>query len=71
MGQRERLAGLQLRRRRPDPVDIRGYIDAELTAYINWPLIAAIYPNLPYNTDGLILANQPWSGAYRSARACG
>src|SRR5580700_3477379 len=42
----------------------RGYIDADLTAYINWPLIAAIYPNLPYNTDGLILANQPWSGAY-------
>lgn len=42
----------------------RGYTDAELTAYINWPLIAAIYPDLPYNTDGLILANQPWSGAY-------
>jgi Glycosyl hydrolase family 59/Ricin-type beta-trefoil lectin domain len=42
----------------------RGYTDAELTAYINWPLIAAIYPNLPYDDDGLILANQPWSGAY-------
>ena len=42
----------------------RGYIDASLTAYINWPLVAAIYPDLPYNTDGLILANQPWSGAY-------
>ena len=42
----------------------RGYIDADLTAYINWPLVAAVYPDLPYNTDGLILANQPWSGAY-------
>src|SRR6202034_177683 len=42
----------------------RGYIDADLTAYINWPLAAAIYPDLPYNTDGLVLANQPWSGAY-------
>src|SRR6202042_3974788 len=42
----------------------RGYVDADLTAYINWPVIAAIYPDLPYNTDGLILANQPWSGAY-------
>ncbi|MGH3158092.1 MAG: ricin-type beta-trefoil lectin domain protein [Streptosporangiaceae bacterium] len=42
----------------------RGYVDADLTAYINWPVVAAIYPNLPYNTDGLILANQPWSGAY-------
>jgi hypothetical protein len=42
----------------------RGYIDADLTAYINWPLAAAIYPDLPYNTDGLIWASQPWSGAY-------
>ena len=25
----------------------RGYIDASLTAYINWPLAAAIYPDLP------------------------
>ena len=43
----------------------RGYIGAHLTAYINWPLIAAVYPNLPYPTAGLMLANQPWSGAYR------
>src|SRR5450755_4382587 len=42
----------------------RGYIDAGLAAYINWPVAAAIYPDLPYNTDGLILASQPWSGAY-------
>jgi hypothetical protein len=42
----------------------RGYVDADLTAYINWPLVAAVYPDLPYSTDGLILANQPWSGAY-------
>jgi Glycosyl hydrolase family 59/Ricin-type beta-trefoil lectin domain/Glycosyl hydrolase family 59 central domain/Concanavalin A-like lectin/glucanases superfamily len=42
----------------------RGYTDAELTAYINWPVIASIYPDLPYDDDGLILANQPWSGAY-------
>jgi len=42
----------------------RGYTDAGLTAYINWPLVAAVYPNLPYSTVGLVLANQPWSGAY-------
>jgi hypothetical protein len=42
----------------------RGYVDADLTAYINWPVVAAVYPDLPYSTDGLILANQPWSGAY-------
>jgi Glycosyl hydrolase family 59/Ricin-type beta-trefoil lectin domain len=42
----------------------RGYIDGDLTAYINWPVVAAIYPDLPYDDDGLVLANQPWSGAY-------
>jgi hypothetical protein len=42
----------------------RGYLDAKMTAYINWPLIAAIYPNLPYNTMGLMTATQPWSGNY-------
>jgi len=43
---------------------IRGYLEADLTAYVNWPLIAAMYPNLPYSTDGLMVADQPWSGAY-------
>ena len=42
----------------------RGYVDADMTAYINWPLIAAIYPNLPYATVGLMTAHQPWSGNY-------
>jgi hypothetical protein len=42
----------------------RGYIDGKMTAYINWPLIAAVYPNLPYDTVGLMVANQPWSGYY-------
>jgi O-glycosyl hydrolase len=42
----------------------RGYLDAKMTAYINWPLIAAIYPNLPYDTVGLMTASQPWSGWY-------
>ncbi|KAA2250966.1 galactosylceramidase [Solihabitans fulvus] len=42
----------------------RGYVDAKMTAYLNWPLLAAIYPNLGYNTTGLAVANQPWSGNY-------
>ena len=42
----------------------RGYTDADLTAYINWPLIASIYTNEAFDTDGLMQANQPWSGAY-------
>ena len=44
----------------------RGYIDAKMTAYINWPIIAAIYPNLPYDTVGLAVAPEPWSGFYRT-----
>ncbi|SEO90679.1 NPCBM/NEW2 domain-containing protein [Actinacidiphila rubida] len=42
----------------------RGYLDGKFTAYLNWPLLAAIYPNLPYDTVGLAVAAQPWSGAY-------
>ena len=42
----------------------RGYLDAKMTALLNWPLIAAITPNLPYATVGLAVAGQPWSGHY-------
>ncbi|MEE1805255.1 ricin-type beta-trefoil lectin domain protein, partial [Streptomyces sp. BE133] len=30
----------------------------------NWPVIAALYPNLNFSTDGMSIANQPWSGNY-------
>ena len=40
------------------------YLDGKMTATINWPVVAALYPSFPYSTDGLILANQPWSGWY-------
>lgn len=43
---------------------VRGYLDAKMTALLNWPLIAAITPNLPYPTVGLMVAGQPWSGNY-------
>jgi O-glycosyl hydrolase len=43
----------------------RGYLDAGLSGYLNWPLIAALTPNLPYPTVGLMDAGSPWSGAYR------
>ncbi|MFC8435999.1 RICIN domain-containing protein [Streptomyces sp. NPDC057253] len=46
----------------------RGYIDARMTAYINWPVVAALYQNLAFGSDGLITANQPWSGAYTVGR---
>ncbi|MDH6575979.1 RICIN domain-containing protein [Kitasatospora sp. MAP5-34] len=47
----------------------RGYLDARLTAFINWPVVAAIYPNLGFNTMGLVTADQPWSGAYSVGRS--
>ncbi|MEU2134456.1 ricin-type beta-trefoil lectin domain protein [Streptomyces sp. NPDC018352] len=43
----------------------RGYIDGKMTAYFNWPVIAALYPNLHFSTDGMSIANQPWSGNYK------
>jgi hypothetical protein len=42
----------------------RGYLDAKMTAMLNWPLIAAITKNLPFSTVGLGVAGQPWSGTY-------
>jgi hypothetical protein len=46
----------------------RGYVDAKLTAYLNWPVIGAITPNLPFPTMGVAIAQQPWSGAYSVGR---
>jgi hypothetical protein len=43
---------------------IRGYVDAKMTGFLNWPLVAAITANLPYPTVGLMVASQPWSGNY-------
>ncbi|KAA2260654.1 galactosylceramidase [Solihabitans fulvus] len=42
----------------------RDYIDARMTAYLNWPVIGAEYPNLFFSDDGMSVANQPWSGHY-------
>ncbi|MCU7729374.1 RICIN domain-containing protein [Actinoplanes sp. KI2] len=42
----------------------RDYIDGRMTAYLNWPVIAAITPNIPWSTTGLAVASQPWSGSY-------
>ncbi|MGA5304659.1 ricin-type beta-trefoil lectin domain protein [Nucisporomicrobium flavum] len=42
----------------------RDYIDGKMTAYLNWPVIAAITPNVPWGTTGVAVAPQPWSGYY-------
>jgi len=46
----------------------RGYIDGRMTGYVNWPVVAAITPNLPFSTAGLAYAPQPWSGYYSIGR---
>ncbi len=47
----------------------RDYIDSKMTAYINWSLIAAWYRTLPYYGDGLMLADEPWSGFYHVGKS--
>ncbi len=42
----------------------RNYVAGKMTADINWSLLAAWYPTLPFAGDGLMLAEQPWSGNY-------
>ncbi|MFG2698352.1 ricin-type beta-trefoil lectin domain protein [Kitasatospora sp. NPDC048407] len=42
----------------------RDYIDGRMTSFMNWPVVAALYQNLYFSTDGLSLAAQPWSGNY-------
>lgn len=47
----------------------RGYLDARMTAYMNWPLIAALPPGLPFQTTGLMVSPQPWSGHYSDGKS--
>ncbi len=42
----------------------RHYLDAGITANLNWALAAAFYENFPVAGTGLILADRPWSGFY-------
>ncbi len=47
----------------------RGYIDGKMTSLINWSLIAAWYSTLPFAGDGLMLADEPWSGHYEIGKS--
>jgi O-glycosyl hydrolase len=42
----------------------RNYAAGRVTATVFWPIISAMYDNLPYDDIGLIKCNQPWSGHY-------
>jgi len=48
-----------------DRATVRGYIDARLTGYLEWPVIDAMPPGLPFENRGLVTADQPWSGHYQ------
>ncbi|MDY7089364.1 MAG: ricin-type beta-trefoil lectin domain protein [Actinomycetota bacterium] len=47
----------------------RDYIDGRMTAYLNWPVLAAVTPNVPWSTTGVAVAPQPWSGYYSIGRS--
>ena len=42
----------------------RNYVAGRATATVFWPIISAMYDNLPYDDIGLVKSNQPWSGHY-------
>lgn len=48
-----------------DRATVRGYIDARLTGYLEWPVLDAMpFSGLPFENRGLVTADQPWSGHY-------
>jgi O-glycosyl hydrolase len=42
----------------------RNYPAGKVTASIYWPIVSAMYDNLPYDNIGLVKCNEPWSGHY-------
>jgi hypothetical protein len=42
----------------------RQYVDGRMTGTINWSTVWSAYAGLPFEGDGLLLANEPWSGHY-------
>jgi len=48
-----------------DRAVIRGYVDARLTGFLEWPVLDAMPAGLPYENRGLVTADQPWAGSYQ------
>jgi hypothetical protein len=48
-----------------DRAVIRGFVDARLTGFLEWPVVDAMPGGLPYGNRGLVTADQPWSGSYQ------
>jgi O-glycosyl hydrolase len=47
----------------------RDYVDGRMTSFINWSLEWSAYAKLPFDGNGLLLANTPWSGHYQIGKS--
>ena len=45
----------------------RSWITARTSGILEWPAVNAIPPDLPYQNQGLVIADWPWSGYYKVA----
>ena len=45
-------------------INNRNYIKGSVVSTIYWPVISAVYDNMPFDNVGFVQAHQPWSGHY-------
>ncbi|HEU4421368.1 MAG TPA: galactosylceramidase [Pilimelia sp.] len=43
----------------------RDYIDSRITAIMHWNLVTSYYRTVPHSGNSLMVADQPWSGAFQ------